>query len=196
MYLDFETVDRIRAAVTPTGLLVLDDAYAPFVDEIWRPEPLVERGCAAIVRSMTKEHALAGVRLGYLIADSTLCARVRELQPAWSMSSVAQAAGSAALADDAHAEAASAVVRESKALLTMRLEALGLPVTPSAANFLLVEVGDAVRARSSLLQLGFAVRDCASFGLPRHIRISVRLLDECIRLIDALEECLISDESP
>ncbi len=111
------------------------------------------------------------------------------------MSSVAQAAGLAALDDDAHVEAARAVVRESKAFLAERLETLGLAVTPSAANFLLVDVGDAARVRSALLERGIAVRDCTSFGLPGHVRIGVRLLDQCARLVDVLSEVLSSDDS-
>ena len=195
VYLDADTVERISAAVAANGLLVVDDAYAPLVADAWQPEPLVERYGAAIVRSMTKHHALAGVRLGVLIAPPSLCAAVRALQPPWSVSAVAQAAGLAAVEDEAHVEAAREVVRESKAFLADRLESLGLAVTPSAANFLLVDVGDAARVRSALLERGIAVRDCTSFGLPGHIRIGVRILDQCARLIDVLTEVLSADET-
>lgn len=188
VYLDRRTVERIRQAIGRDGLLVLDDAYATFVDQPWRPAPLINGGNVAILRSMTKDHALAGVRLGYLAASPDVCAASRALQPAWSVNAIAQAAGVAALANVAHVEAARDVVHDAKAYLSTRLTAMDLPVTPSAANFLLVEVGDGARLRADLLRLGFAVRDCTSFGLPAHIRIAVRRRDECVRLVDALQK--------
>ena len=187
VYLDYETVDRIRQAIGLDGLLVLDDAYATFVEQPWRPEPLLDGGNVAILRSMTKDHALAGVRLGYLIAPPDVCAAGRALQPAWSVNAIAQAAGVAALDNDAHVEAARDAVRDAKAYLCTWLAAMGLPVTPSAANFLLVEVGDGAQLRADLLRRGIAVRACTSFGLPAHIRIAVRRRDECVRLVDALQ---------
>ncbi|MYA03556.1 MAG: histidinol-phosphate aminotransferase family protein [Caldilineaceae bacterium SB0664_bin_22] len=187
-YLDRETVERIRQAIGRDGLLVLDDAYATFLDQPWRTTPLIDSGNVAILRSMTKDHALAGARLGYLVASPDVCAAGRALQPAWSVNAIAQAAGVAALDNDAHVAAARDVVRDAKAYLCARLTAMGLSVTPSTANFLLVEVGDGARLRADLLRLGFAVRDCTSFGLPAHIRIAVRRRDECARLVDALQK--------
>ena len=188
VYLDRETVERIRQAIGLDGLLVLDDAYATFVDQPWRTEPLIDGGNVAILRSMTKDHALAGVRLGYLIASPDVCAAGRALQPAWSVNAIAQEAGVAALDNGAHVEAARDVIRDAKAYLCARLNAMGLQVVPSTANFLLVEVGDGAHVRANLLRRGFAVRDCTSFGLPAHIRIAVRRRGECMRLIDALQE--------
>ena len=71
------------------------------------------------------------------------------------------------------------------------LNALELRYTPSAANFLLVEVGDAKTLRHALLERhGIIVRDCASFGLPQHIRIGIRTTGDCERLVAALRETL------
>lgn len=190
VYLDRETVECIRQAVGCDGLLVLDDAYVTFMDQPWRTEPLLDGGNVAILRSMTKDHALAGVRLGYLVASPAVCDAGRALQPAWSVNAIAQAAGVAALDNDAHVEAARDVIRDAKAYLCARFTAMGLPVTPSAANFLLVEVDHGARLRTDLLRRGLVVRDCASFGLPAHIRIAVRRRDECVRLVDALQGVL------
>ena len=188
VHLDPEAVDEIRHAVAERGLLVLDDAYAPFADCRWDTLPLLQRGNVAILRSMTKDHALAGARLGYLIAQPDVVAAVSRLQHAWSVNAVAQAAGLAALEDDAHIEAARQVIHEAKASLLVELRAMGLSPTPSAANFVMVRVGDAANLRLRLLRRGIAVRDCASFGLPDHIRIAVRRPDECARLVRALRE--------
>ena len=152
--------------------------------------PLLADGNIAILGSMTKDHALAGLRLGYLVAGPPTIARVVGLQPAWSVNAVAQSVGVAALEDDEHVAAARRAVLEAKEYLYSELSAAGIPVTPSAANFILVEVGDAPKVRSALLSRGFAVRDCTSFGLPDHIRVAVRVLEECARLLEALRETL------
>ena len=109
------------------------------------------------------------------------------------MNAPAQAAGLAALDDDAHVDAARAVIREAKTQLCADLDALGLSPTPSAANFVLVRVGDAASVRSALLRRGIAVRNCASFGLPEHIRIAIRTPADCARLVEALREVLAGE---
>ena len=190
VFLDCEEVKRILDAMGRNGLLVLDDSYSALADRPWNAIPLLDLGSVAILRSMTKEHALAGVRLGYMIAKANVISATARLQPAWSVNDVAQAAGLAALRDDDHIEAARKVVAESKAYLCHELNALGLPVWPSAANFLLVRVGKGAKVRNALLKKRVVVRDCTSFGLPEHIRIAVRRPEECQRLIQSLREVL------
>ncbi len=190
LYLERDAVEQLAAAVSEHGLLLLDDAYASLADSPWDATPLLDSGNVAMLRSMTKDHALAGVRLGYLAAQPEVIDGARALQHAWSVNAVAQAAGLAALADEAHLAAACEVIREGKAYLCAELGALGLAVSPSATNFLLVKVGDGAGVRRALLRRGLAVRDCASFGLPEHIRVAVRRQPECARLIEALREVL------
>ena len=190
VYLGREEVRQIRDALDGDGLLVLDDSYSSLADRPWDAIPLLDLGNVAILRSMTKEHALAGVRLGYLIAERSVISATARLQPAWSVNAVAQAAGLAALIDNEHVEAAREVITASKAYLCRELKALGLSVTPSAANFLLVRVGNGAKVRSALLKRRIVVRDCNSFGLPEHIRIAVRRREECQRLIQSLREVL------
>ena len=190
LYLERDAVEQLAAAAGEHGLLLLDDAYASLADSPWDAMPLLGNGNVAILRSMTKDHALAGVRLGYLAAQPEVIDGARALQHAWSVNAVAQAAGLAALADEAHLAAAREVIREAKGYLWAELDTLGLTVSPSATNFLLVKVGDAGGVRRALLRRGLAVRDCASFGLPEHIRVAVRRQPECARLIEALREVL------
>ncbi|MCY3504652.1 MAG: histidinol-phosphate transaminase [Chloroflexi bacterium] len=189
LYLSRDAVEQL-AAVSEHGLLLLDDAYASLADSPWDATPLLGNGNVAILRSMTKDHALAGVRLGYLVAQPEVIGGARALQHAWSVNAVAQAAGLAALRDDDHVAAARAVIREAKAYLCAELGALGLAVSPSATNFLLVKVGDGAGVRRALLRRGLAVRHCASFGLPEHIRLAVRVREDCARLVGALREVL------
>ena len=190
VYLDGESVERLSAAVGPDGLLVLDTSYVALADAGWDALPLLRYGNVALLRSMTKDHALAGVRLGYLAAPPAVVEATRHLQPSWSVNAVAQAVGLAALADEAHVAAAREVIAEAKAQLQEQLAALGVPAVPSAANFMLVRVGNATGVRRTLLRRRILVRDCTSFGLPDYIRIAVRRPEECARLVAALRDVL------
>ncbi len=190
VYLDRSDVEKIHGALRGDSLLVLDDAYSSLADRAWDPIPLLRKGNIAILRSMTKDHALAGVRLGYMVAEPHVISSVRRLQPAWSVNAVAQAAGIAALNDQQHVAAARKIIAEAKEYLSGQLAALGIPVTVSAANFVLAKVGAASEVRQELLRRHIAVRDCASFGLPEHIRIAVRRREDCDRLIESLREVL------
>lgn len=190
VYLDRESVERLCAAVGPDGLLVLDTSYVPLADAGWDALPLLRGDNVALLRSMTKDHALAGVRLGYMAAPPPVIEASRDLQHSWSVNAIAQAVGLAALEDEAHVAAARQVIAEAKAQLQAQLAALGVPAVPSAANFMLVRVGNAPGVRRALLRRQILVRDCTSFGLPDFIRIAVRRREECVRLVAALREVL------
>ena len=125
-YLEQDSVQRIVESVGPHGLLLLDNAYLPLSDYQWDPTPLLRHGNVAILHSMTKDHALAGVRLGYLAVSPNVISRVGKLQPAWSVNAVAQAAGLAALHDEDHVVAGQQAVQEAKAYLQRELDGLGI----------------------------------------------------------------------
>ncbi len=190
VYLDRDHVTGILQAAGEESLVVLDDAYASLADHPWDPLQLFDRGNLAVLRSMTKDHALAGVRLGYLVARPDVVAEAWRLQPAWSVNALAQAVGLAALEDDEHLEKARQTISDAKSYLYAALRDLGMESTPSAANFVLVRVGNAAEMRRALMLRGVVVRDCASFGLPDHIRIAVRRRHECVRLVDELRGML------
>ena len=192
IYLSEADVGAIATALGDGALLVLDEAYAPFVDRRWDATRLLRAaGNVALVRSMTKDHALTGLRLGYLLASRPVVERVGRFQHSWSVNAAAQAAGIAALADPGHVERGRAAARAGREYLRRQLARLGLPCTASAANFLLVRVGDAAAIRMRLLrEHRVCVRDCASFGLPEHVRIGVRRMEDCRRLAGALQEVL------
>jgi histidinol-phosphate aminotransferase len=176
------------AAGQAGGLLVLDEAYVNFVDNPWDSRSLLQRGNVVLLRSMTKDYALTGLRLGYALAAEAVIARLAAYQPDWSVNSLAQAAGLVALADTGYLPRARQEVNQSRAFLTERLTALEFPVLPSSANFLLVPVGSGTIMRDQLLQRGLVVRDCTSFGLADCIRIGLRSRPDCERLAAAMAE--------
>lgn len=193
VYLAREAVEALANACRG-GLLVVDEAYRAFVAGPWPSEPLVKRGPGlspaggnvVLLRSMTKDHALAGLRLGYALASPEVVVTLKKVQPSWSVNAAAQAAGLAALSDTEHLRETLSQIAKAKAYLVEELTHLGLRVVPSATNFLLVEVGDGQSLRRKLLSHSLMVRDCNSFGLPEYVRIAARRMEECRKLIEAL----------
>lgn len=189
-YLSAADVRRIADALPSDGLLLLDEAYLPFVERHrWDSLPLLAVGNVALLRSMTKDYALTALRLGYMLAPPSIIARIRRCQHSWAVNAVAQAAGIAALADSRHIRKGRHAARKAKRYIAAELTALGLECVPSDANFILVKVGDAAELRHRLLtRHHIGVRDCASFGLPEYIRIGMRTIQECERLVAALRQ--------
>ncbi len=173
----------------PDTVVVLDEAYAAFVADRWRSEDLLARAPnLVLLRSLTKDHALPGLRLGYLIAARELAAAIEAVRPPWSVNAGALRAGLATLqpAAQAHVDRACQIVSTSRAVLSDGLAELGYTVEPSRANFMIADVSDARAFRRALLPHGVVVRDCASFGLPRHVRIACKIPHDCARLLDVI----------
>src|SRR5579859_4628070 len=175
----------------PEMVVVLDEAYAGFVLNRWRSEPLLaDHPNLVILRSLTKDHALPGLRLGYLLASPEIARATEAVRPPWSVNAGALRAGLATLEPSAqsHLERARGLVAISRTLLTDGFTQLGYRVLPSVANFVLVEVGSAPVFRSALLPHGLVVRDATSFGLPGHVRVACRLPEDCRRLLKTVAD--------
>lgn len=182
-------------AANPAGLLVLDEAYISFVTPGWSSRALLDSGQLAVLRSMTKDYALAGLRLGYLLAAANIVDVVRRAQPPWSVNTAAQAAGLAALQATDYVQNTLAQTAAAKVELVRDLSALGLRVYPSSTHFFLVETGNAAATRAGLLQRGVLVRDCTSFGLPAFVRVGTRRPEENQRLVAAWREIVANSLS-
>lgn len=183
---------RRLASKHPSTLFVVDEAFRDFVQEMdsltsKRPENVI------VLLSLTKIYAIPGIRLGCAVADPGLVDSIRSLQPFWSVNTIAQAVGEAALTDDEYVERSRAFVREQRLLLMEELKSIpGITVYPGEANFLLVRIDrpetDAPTIADRLLQNGIAIRVCENFeGLDsRFFRVAVRTSDENARLGRAL----------
>jgi histidinol-phosphate aminotransferase len=146
------------------------------------------------VRSLTKDHALAGLRVGYALAKPALVQRIEAQRPPWLISSLAQEAIVAALAHPEHVTDSRTRWLAAQHDLHQALTALGLRVVPSEAPYLLVHLGpeitaDALRERL-LHEHGVLVRSASSFGLPHHVRIAACFETERARLLAALAAVL------
>ncbi len=186
VYLPLDALQRLRTTA-PGALWVIDEAYRPFVAEPWPGLPLIEEGNAILLRSLTKDGALPGLRLGYALAAPLVIEALARVQPPWSVNAVAQVAGLAVLDSGDHLARAITALRRDTAALREALIAQGWRVLPTATHFFLVEVGDAAALRGRLLQeCQIQVRDCSSFGLPGFIRIATRRPEENVRLVAAM----------
>lgn len=187
--------DSLRALAIrhPKTFFVVDEAFGDFVEEF---DSLTTRRPANVVvlLSLTKAFAIPGLRLGCAVAEPALAHRLRELQPPWSVNSLAQAVGNAALRDGDYLLRTRRYVTERRQAFAAELGALpGLRVYPGEANFLLVRTMlDAPSIARRLLADGIAIRVCTNFdGLDaRFFRVAVRTEDENARLCQALRPLL------
>jgi histidinol-phosphate/aromatic aminotransferase/cobyric acid decarboxylase-like protein len=169
---------RIRSNPNnPTGRLaaagdtaaVWDEAFYPLAAGAWSRGDVATGRAAVAVGSLTKVFACPGLRVGYVHADPAVIARLAGRQPRWALNGLAAAllADLLALAD---LPAWTAATARRRAALSAALPG----VEPSDANFALVRVEEgAAAARARLARHGVLVRDCTSFGLPRHVRVAV-----------------------
>lgn len=177
------------------ALLVLDECFNDFLDE---PEmqtqktELEDHPNLLILKAFTKMYAMAGVRLGYcLCSDEELLETMRQAGQPWAVSSLAQAAGLAALREDAYVERVRSLIQKERSYLKAELKGLGLRVIDGEANYILFQ------SKQELVQpmgeKGILLRSCGNYkGLDdTWFRIAVRTHAENERLILAMKEVLV-----
>jgi histidinol-phosphate aminotransferase len=180
--------DQLGAILSAGGeetVWVLDEAYRAFVDGNFFGPPQ-SRNCLTL-RSMTKDFALAGIRLGYVLADQARIQRLKQFQPAWSVNATAQAAGLAVLENLPAYQLSMGALRQLSGQFFAQLRAIGLEIAPSDTHFTIFRTGwPAPEIRTWLLRERIQVRDCTSFGLPDYIRVSTQLQAANDALIQSL----------
>jgi histidinol-phosphate aminotransferase len=172
---------------------VLDEAYNEFLEPELRVDSvgLVKRYSNLLVsRSFSKAYGLAGLRVGFGVAQPALTDLMNRVRQPFNVNSLAQAAAIAALGDTAFLQKSFDVNREGKAQLQSAFERLGLTFVPSYANFVLVRVGDAAQVNLELLKLGVIVRPVKGDGLPEWLRVSIGLPHENQKFSDALTQIM------
>lgn len=148
-------------------------------------------GNVIVLRTFSKAYGLAGVRLGYALADERICASMEKVHEPFHVSRDAVVAGLAALGDDAWVEDVVGRTIAERSRLTRELAALGLDVVPSEANFVLAKVPqDAELFAERLMEKGIVVRPTSAWGYREHIRITVGTDDENNRLLRAVASLL------
>jgi histidinol-phosphate aminotransferase len=183
-YNDAAAIERFIGALPEDVVLALDEAYVLFAGDLVSDYEsglkylLGGRRNVFILRTFSKSHAMAGLRVGYGIGDPELVAEMHKVRPPFNVVSLSQHAALAALDDSDFITQTLEVNREGMAKLGDGLRKLGFEPVPSTANFLLFPVGSAERGASlsdGLLRRGVIVRPMTAFGLPDHIRVTVGL---------------------
>ena len=175
------------ARAHPHTLFVVDEAYIQFVDGLASAASL-EMENVLVLRSMTKDYALAGLRLGYALGSREVIGLLARVRPPWNVNALAQAAGVAALNDGRHLHDSLHKLRQAKCALVVGLDALGLAPLPSVTHYFLIKVDDGSAFRRALMSRHILVRDCASFDLPEYVRIATRTPADNARLLEAIRE--------
>lgn len=180
----------------PAGppLVALDEAYVDFVDRPDAPDGMAvlsARPRTVLLRTFSKAYGLAALRVGYALCEPDVADYLNRIRDPFNLSSVAQAAARAALADRGWLEMVVRETRRSRAELTERLTAMGLGVVPSQANFVLADVGrNGKDLNDALMRRGVIARPIGAAGLSNHLRVTVGRPEDNARFLDVLTAVL------
>jgi histidinol-phosphate aminotransferase len=191
-------IERLHRALPGDVILVLDGAYAEFVDDpAWCDGVALARGAQNVVatRTFSKAYGLAGLRVGYAYAPAEIAGAMDRIRAPFNVNLPAQAAALAALEDDDFLDRSRQLVRAERPRLAEGLEGLGLLVEPSQANFVLArfpaEPGrTAVEGEAALAAQGILVRGLGGYGISNGLRITVGLPEHNARVVEVLDAFL------
>lgn len=197
-YIPVSEVRRLQAGLPPQVILVLDAAYAEYVrrnDYESGIELVSSSRNVVMTRTFSKIHGLAGLRIGWMYAPAGIVDAVNRVRGPFNVNAMALAAGAAAICDRAHVEAAVRHNDEWLAFMSEELTKLGLKVTPSVGNFVLVhfptEKGkSAAEADDYLASRGFILRRVAAYGFPNALRLTIGSQEANRGVLSALSDFL------
>lgn len=194
-YVSDSEVRRLQEGLPPGVLLVIDAAYAEYVrrnDYASGIELVSSNQNVVMTRTFSKIYGLAALRVGWMFAPSHIVDAVNRVRGPFNVNAAAIAAGTAAMHDRAHLDAAIAHNEQWLPKLTDALEKTGLKVTPSVANFVLIHFPkddaskSAAAANDYLIDRGFVLRMVGAYGLPNALRMTVGAEESNLGVIDAL----------
>ncbi len=197
-YISFDEVKRLHRSLPPHVLLVLDAAYADYVrrnDYQSGIELVATSENVVMCRTFSKIHGLAALRLGWMFGPAHVIAAINRIRGPFNVNAPAIAAGVAAIEDHEHQERAREHNTRWLAWLSQEIEKLGLKVTPSVANFLLIHFPEA-KGRSAkeadafLTARGLILRQLSTYKLPNALRMSVGTEEANRLVVAALKEFL------
>jgi histidinol-phosphate aminotransferase len=197
-YISFDEVKRLHRSLPQQTLLVLDAAYAEYVrrnDYESGIELVATSENVVMTRTFSKIHGLAALRLGWIFGPAHVIAAINRIRGPFNVNAPAIAAGIAAIEDHAHQERSREDNTRWLGWLTQEIEKLGLKVTPSVANFLLIHFPEtksrtAKEANAFLTARGLVLRQLGAYKLPNALRMSVGTEEANRLVVAALKEFL------
>ncbi len=189
-----EDIDRFLSAIPPSVLVVLDEAYYEYAQRPGYSHSLdyVREGRNVLVlRTFSKVHGLAGLRIGYGLGHAELIEALNRVRSPFNANSLAQAAALAALDDREHIARSAESNRREMKFVTQELALLGVRYTPSAANFILMDTGrDCEEDFMRLLHQGVIVRPMKLYGFPTRLRVTIGARPDNERFLEALTKVM------
>jgi histidinol-phosphate aminotransferase len=196
-FLTAKAIEQFIEQVPAHVVVVVDEAYNEFLtpEQQYNAVDWVRRFPNMIVsRSFSKAYGLAGLRIGYGIAQNNLTDLLNRIRQPFNVNSLAQAAAIAALGDHEFLKKCYDLNQAGYIQLTQAFDQMGLKYIPSSGNFVLVKVGDQAdsgpKVNLELLKAGVIVRPVGNYGLPEWLRISIGLPEENEVFIKALKNIL------
>jgi histidinol-phosphate aminotransferase len=186
-----QEIDTFMSHLPENIVAVFDEAYFEFLDN--PPDTLryIREGRQIVVlRTFSKVHGLASLRVGYGIAPRELIEVLKKTRQPFNVNGIAQVGAIAALGDAAHERETKRIVDEGRAYLQGQFAAMKLRFVPGAANFVMVNVGDGCRVFQELLTRKIIVRPLKGYQLPEWVRISVGTMEQNKKCIAALKDVL------
>ncbi len=197
-YIPFDEVKRLHSALPGNVLLVLDAAYAEYVqrnDYESGLELVATSDNVVMTRTFSKIHGLAALRLGWMVGPAHVVDAINRIRGPFNVNAPAIAAGIAAMRDTAHVERSRAHNSKWLEWLTAEIGKLGLTVTPSVANFVLIHFPQtkgrtATEANDFLMKRGLVLRQVTAYQLPNALRMSVGTEEANRLVVQALKDFL------
>ena len=190
-----EELRDFLARVPATAIVVLDEAYHEYSRMVDCPDGtqwLSAHPNLVVLRTFSKAHALAGVRVGYGLSHPQVADLLNRVRQPFNVGIPGLVGATASVGDSVQVAAAQNLVREGLRQFSAALPALGVKVYPTAGNFVLADVGSGNAVYEGLLREGVIVRPVAGYGLPRCVRITIGTAVQNERLIAALAKVLRS----
>jgi histidinol-phosphate aminotransferase len=180
-------LDRFVRALPEHLIMVLDEAYYEFLDNPPDSISWIKEGMKVVLlRTFSKIHGLAGLRIGYGLAEPALADLLQRTRQPFNTSSIAQVAALAGLNDLDHRKRTKELTDQGRRKLESDFAKMKLEYVPSSANFVLVNVGDGDAVFRNLLQKGIIVRSMVSYRLPGYIRVSIGTPGQMTRFLQEL----------
>lgn len=179
--------------VPPEVLVVLDEAYGEYLPDALKSDavnwlPLFPN--LVVTRTFSKAYGLAGLRVGYALANEAVADLLNRVRQPFNVSHLALVAAAAALEDDEFIARSYAMNQLGMRQITQALALLNLTYIPSYGNFLAIRIGNATAMYRRLLEQGVIVRPVGNYGMPEFLRVSIGLASENHQFLQALENAL------
>ena len=189
-----QELEKLLAEIPEDTLVILDEAYHEYVQNDEYPDGIdyVKKGYPVIVlRTFSKAYGLAGLRLGYGIAQPEIIEKLMKARDPFNVNRLAEMAGKAALKDEEFLNKTIEINEKGKKYLYSELERMGLEYIPTSANFILVNIQhDSEEVFQKMLEKGVIIRPGKPLGYPEHLRVTVGLPEENEKFVEVLEEVI------